>query len=207
MLRFCLLEIYMKSLYLRSFVAMLCALSVSACGSGGGNLLLGGAVVGLDRAGLILQNKGGADLVIDAGASTFVFPEYISSDQEFDVTIKASPSSAECKIANGKGKSGSYNVTSIVVTCTTFTHSLGGTVTGLNGGSITLVNGSDSLTLTPATVGYPKFTMPAKIPDGAPFGISILAQPTNGRTCYLMPPTGVGIMGATDITNVDITCI
>ena len=64
----------MKSLTLRSSVALACALTLAACGGGGGNLLLSGNVYGLTRDGLVLQNNGGAPYVISPSMGTFAFP-------------------------------------------------------------------------------------------------------------------------------------
>lgn len=202
----------MKSLYLRSGVALACALSLASCGGGDDNLLLGGYVFGLLKDGLVVQNNGGPDLAIPKGASTFTFPQLISSDSDFDVTIKTQPPSTECKVVNGKGKSGAYSVTSVEIRCITFSYDLGGTISGLNSEGLVLINGSQRQAI-PA--GATSFTMTkfknndgvtyesGRVPDGQPYGITILQQPT-GRTCSVA--NGTGTMGNTAQNNVVVTC-
>ncbi|NML61448.1 hypothetical protein HHL21_10235 [Massilia sp. RP-1-19] len=202
----------MKSLYLRSSVALACALGLAACGGGDDNLLLGGNVFGLLKNGLVIQNNGGPDLAIPAGSTGFSFPQLISSDSDFNVTVKAQPSSTVCTVVNGKGKSGAYSVYSVEIHCITSSYDLGGTVSGLDVPGLVLINGSQRVTILP---GATSFTMTkfknddgktyesGRVPDGQPYGITILQQPT-GRTCRVA--NGVGTMGNTAVKNVAVTC-
>lgn len=190
----------MKSLTLRSSVALACALSLAACGGGGGNLLLGGTVSGLTKAGLVLQNNGGAPLTIAAGQSTFAFPDLLKSDEDFNVTIQSAPTSAVCTVVNGKGRTGAFNVTTVQVNCLTNAYALGGSITGLDVGGLVLNNGADRVTVA---AGAASFSL-AKVADGAPYGVTVLTQPT-GRTCSVQ--NGVGTMGAAAVSNVQVTCV
>lgn len=190
----------MKSLTLRSSVALACALSLAACGGGGGNLLLSGSVFGVNKDGLVLQNNGGTPLPIPAGSSTFAFPTLISNDEDFNVTIQSSPSNAVCTATNNKGKSGAYNITSIVIDCIINTYDLGGNISG-DATGLVLVNGADRLAIT---AGQTSFKM-TKVADGAPFGVAVLTQPTSGRTCSVQ--NGVGTMGAAAVANIQVNCI
>lgn len=192
----------MKSSYLRAGVALACALGLAACGGGGGEIYLGGSVVGLTKDGLVLQNNGGSDLTVPAGASSFVFKNLIRTDSNYNVTVKSQPSNASCVVQGGTGNSGAFNVNSVVVVCTTFTHELGGTVSGFPtgaAGDLVVVNGSDKVTI-PA--GATTFKM-AKVAEEAPYGLTILSQPA-GLSCSIA--NGVGKMGTTDISNVQISC-
>ena len=201
----------MKSLYLRSSLALACALGLAACGGGNDNLQLGGSVTGLLKSGLVIQNKGGPDLAIPAGATSFVFPELISSDDDFDVTIKTLPASTKCDVVNGKGKSGAYSVYSVEIRCTTTSYDLGGTITGLDAPGLVLINGSQrqaipagATSFTMTTFKEDKVTYDSgRVPDGQPYGITILQQPT-GRTCSVA--NGTGTMGSSAVTNVVVTC-
>src|SRR5258705_386831 len=114
----------MKSLKLRSSIALACALSVAGCGGGGGNLGLGGSIFGLTKPGLVLQN--GADTKkIDAGATSFFFDRLLANDENFDVTVGTQPTAAHCDVTNGKGNTGAFTVSSVIVTCTTESHAIG----------------------------------------------------------------------------------
>lgn len=189
----------MKILTLRSSVALACALSLAACGGGSGSLLLAGSVSGLTKPGLVLQNKSGPLLSVAAGSSSFTFNELLANDEEFDVKIATQPPGAVCTLANNKGKTGSYNVTSVAVTCKTNTYDLGGKISGLDVGGLVLVNGADRLTFTAAATEF-KFS---KIDDGAPYGVTVLTQPA-GRTCTVQ--NGVGNMGSAAIDTIRVTC-
>lgn len=198
----------MKSVYLRSCVAVACALGLAACGGGSGNLALGGSIIGLTKNGLILQNNGGPELTVNAGTTQFTFPELIGSDQSFNVTAK-NPQGAKCTVANGSGKSGAYNVLSVIVTCVTDSYDLGGTVSGLDVNGLVIVNGSDRQEI-PA--GATSFTMSrfsgttyvsGRVFDGAPYGVTILTQPA-GRSCSVV--NGVGVMGSAPVTSIQIKC-
>ena len=189
----------MKSLSLRSSVALACALSLAACGGGSGNLLLGGSVSGLTKPGLVLRNKTGPLLPIAAGSTTFAFNELIGNDQDFDVEIATQPTGAFCGLANNKGKSGAYNVTSVAVVCKTNTYDLGGKISGLDVNGLVLVNGADRLVVTAGTTDFKL----SKIDDGAPYGVTVLTQPT-GRSCSVQ--NGVGTMGSAAIDTIRVTC-
>ena len=201
----------MKILTLRSSVALACALSLAGCGGGGGNLLLGGTITGLSKDGLVLQNNGGTPLAVAAGSQVFSFPDLLSNDQDFNVTIQSAPASAVCTIANGKGKTGAFNVTSVVVTCITNSYALGGTISGLGDATgLVLVNGADRQEISPGATSFTMTRLKAdgsyssgKVGDGSPYGVTILTQPA-GRTCTVL--NGVGTMGAAPVNNVQVNC-
>jgi hypothetical protein len=202
----------MKSLTLRASVALACALSLAACGGGSGNLLLGGTVYNVTKDGLVLQNNGGPALAIPAGSTSFAFPALLKNDEDYNVTIQSSPSNAVCTVVSGKGRMGAFNVTSVIVNCVVNTYDLGGTISGLgNATGLVLVNGPERQEIA---AGATSFTMTrlnadgtyasGKVGDGAPYGITVLTQPT-GRTCSVQ--NGVGTMGAAAVGNVTVTCV
>ena len=93
----------------------------------------------------------------------------------------------------GGGSSGGGNSTS---------YSVGGTVSGLAGSGLVLQNnGGDNLTIA----GAGPFAFATKVASGMPYAVSILTQPTgSGETCAVTNSTGT--MGASDVTNVAVTC-
>ncbi|MBZ2208006.1 hypothetical protein [Massilia soli] len=202
----------MKSLYLRSSIALACMLGLASCGGGDDNLVLGGNVYGLLKDGLVIQNNGGPDLAITAGASNFVFQQLISSDSDFNVTIKTLPASTTCDVVNGKGKSGAYSVYSVEIRCITASYDLGGTISGLNSEGLVLINGSaqqiipagaTSFKMTKYNNAVPPVAVSGQVPDGQPYGITILKQPASG-TCSVA--NGTGRMGSGPVTSVVVTC-
>jgi len=200
---------------LRAGLALACALSLSACGGGDGEFYLGGTVYGINKGNLVLANNNGAEVTITQ-AGTFFFPELVDADSNFDITVKSVPdnieSPAACKVSGGKGKA-TFNISTIIVSCTINTHELGGTVTGLagaQGGSLVLVNGADRVELAPAAL--PAGTAPAAVPqsfafakvaEDAKYGVVILSQPSD-RRCEIS--NGNGTMLKANITNVQVTC-
>ena len=189
----------MKILTLRSSVALACALNLAACGGGSGNLLLAGTISGLNKPGLVLKNKS-ETLTIDPTATTFTFTQLLKNDEDYNVTIQSSPSNAVCTVVSGKGRTGAFNVTSVIVNCVVNTYDLGGSVSGLGASPVVLVNGADRVTVAP---GATSFSF-AKVADGAPYGVTVLTQPTD-RTCSVQ--NGVGTMGAAAVGNVTVTCV
>jgi RNase P/RNase MRP subunit p29 len=202
----------MKSIYLRASVAAACALALSGCGGDDGNLLLSGTVYGLTKEGLVLQNtKNGATLAVPAGSQGFAFNELLGSDTEFEVVVKTQPTAAKCEVTYGKGKTGAYNINSVIVTCITNSYDLGGTISGLTTDGLVLINGAQRVTV-PANATSFKFTtykadgtyLTGRIPDGAPYGVTVLTQPA-GKTCTVA--NGTGLMGSSDnLTTIQVTC-
>ena len=93
----------MKSSILRAGVALACALGLAACGGGDGDLYLTGTITGgVTKDGLVLQNNGGDDLAISANATSFQFANRVSTDDQFNITVKSTPSNVEkCYPVNG----------------------------------------------------------------------------------------------------------
>ena len=191
----------MKNSYLRAGAALACAAVLSACGGSDGELLLGGYVYGVTKAGLVLTNNGGSDYAVPAmasGSGEFYFPELIGTDDRYDVAVKESPSNTSgCTIENASGRAG-YHVTTIYVTCTLKTHELAGSISNLQG-TLVLVNGSDRKEIA---AGATSFQM-EKIAEDSPYGVSILTQPAN-QTCSIS--NGSGTMGTGNVSNIAITC-
>jgi len=191
----------MKSSYLRAGAALACALALSACGGGDGDLAIGGAFVGVTKPGLVLQNNGGGDLAVQptsTGTGTFFFQDLVETDSDYNVTVKSIPSNASgCEPSQNRGKV-AFTVTSVRIICTIRQHELKGSVSGL-AGNLVLVNGADRVTV-PA--GATTFAM-AKVNEDAPYGVTVLTQPEN-QTCTVS--NGSGVMAQADVTNVAVTC-
>lgn len=191
----------MKSSTLLAGSALACALALSGCGGSDGDLFVGGSFVGVTKAGLVLQNNGGADLVIEPtnnGAGNFAFPQLVETDSSYNVTVKSFPSNAsKCEAFQNTGKV-AFNITTVQIVCTIRQHELKGTVSGLTG-TLELVNGSDKVTVAP---GATSFAM-TKINEDAPYAVGILTQPAN-QTCTVA--NGSGTMGSNDVTNITVTC-
>ena len=193
----------MKSLYLRSCVALLCAVGLAGCGGGHGTLVLAGTVTGLTQPGLVLTNNGASDLTVATGTLTFQFADLLNTDAKFDVEVKTQPTETKCTPSSNTGTASSFNTTTVLISCVTNTYSVGGKVSGLSANSgLKLINGSDILTINDAT-GV--FMLPTKVAFGAPYGVTVLQQPV-GKTCTVS--NGVGrITTPGDVASVQVSCI
>jgi len=190
---------------LRAGLALACALSLSACGGGDGDVYIGGTVTGVTKAGLILTNNGGDDLAVNTSGS-FVFSTLVETDAGYKVEVKAVPPNVEkkedCVVSNGTGKA-VFSVSSVVVSCKIRTHALGGSIIGLGGAAnLVLVNGTDRKEIVPTGTDPQTFAM-TPVSEDVPYGISILRQP-DGRTCTVEQASGK--MLATDVNNVVVRC-
>jgi hypothetical protein len=215
----------MKSVYPRAGLALLCAVILSACGgSGSGSMLLQGSISGLSKPGLILINRStGEKLPIEAGASAFQFTRLIAVDESFDIQVDTQPTGAKCTLTDNTNKANSFTSYRTVVSCTTNPWILSGLVKGLvddgvagNNDGVTLANGPDTVyvapSVPPAAAGADvKFSFANTVGEGSPYGVTVLAQPTN-RTCSLTAPTtgtvaGTGLMPAGNYDGLVVTCV
>jgi len=192
---------------LRAGIALACALSLSACGGGDGDVYIGGSVSGVTKEGLVLTNNGGDDLAVPAGASDFFFNTRVETDAGYDVKVKAVPPNVDgienCFVSGGSGRA-VFTITTVRVACRIRTHALTGNVIGLGSATgLVLVNGTDRQTITPSGTDPQAFSM-APVTEDLPYGVTILAQPT-GRQCTVENATGT--MRATDIGNVVVRCV
>jgi hypothetical protein len=163
---------------------------------------VGGTVSGLAGSGLVLAD--GTSTVAIAKNGAFVFPTKLKSGAAYAVTVKTEPSSPAqtCAVTNGKGTV-KGNVTSVKVTCTSSTYTVGGTVVGLAGSGLVLADGNgDSL----AIAANGAFTFPTKLATGMTYSVTVSTQPTSPwQTC--MVTNGNGTVGAANFTNVAVTCV
>ena len=199
----------MKSSILRAgVVALACALGLSACGGGSGDLYLTGAVYNVTKDGLVLQNNGGDDLAVASPYTSFQFSNRISTDDQFNITVKSVPSNVakvtDCVVNNGKARANYYTIAQISVTCTIRQRALTANIVNLTTSGLVIINGADRQTVAAGTTSV---TMAPVNEDGA-YGVTVLQQPT-GQTCSVSGGgngKGSGTMGATEDTTVTVTC-
>jgi trimeric autotransporter adhesin len=182
-------------------------LVVAACGgSGGGSTptyTVGGSISGLTGHGLVLGNNGADPLTVSADGS-FTFRSGLGNGSIYKVEVVTQPTSPTqtCSVANASGVISAANVTTVQVTCTTNTFTVGGTVAGLSGSSLTLSdNGSDQLSVS----ANGSFTFQTAVPDGTPYSVAVRTQPTAPtQTCAVANANGT-ISGG-NVSTVQVTC-
>lgn len=194
-------------------------LVLAGCGGGGGGsgpdlvtptYSIGGTISGLTGNGLVLNLNGTGcpscrDLAIAAGATSFSFPGAALAAAPFVVTVKTQPTgpSQTCTVANGTGTVGSSDITSIQVTCTVNSFTVGGSIAGLVGTGLSLrLNAGAPVPVAPGATG---FAFPA-VPSGAAYAVTVGSQPTNPtQDCTVA--NGTGTVGAGNVGNIVVTCI
>jgi environmental stress-induced protein Ves len=194
------------------------ALGLAACSNGRGSLddggggsgqqqappkvTIGGTVAGLSGSGLVLQNNGGDDLAVTANG-TFTFKTSIDGGTPYNITVLTQPTgpSQACSIANAAGTAAN-NVTSIAVTCSTGSFSVGGTVSGLSGSGLVLRNNNgDDLPI--ASNG--SFTFATELASGSAFAVAVATQPSRpSQTCTVADASGT--IGGSDVRTVKVSC-
>jgi hypothetical protein len=203
----------MKSLFRRPALALalLAGVALAACG-GKAMFTVGGvfekdtSYPGLIYSGLVLTNAGNS-LAVPAGATTFAFPNQIAYGETYLVDVGTQPLHQTCVVANKSDTAGRMAAIGVVVQCTVNSYTVGGTVTGLTGGTLVLINGSSggAVNVTPSTTAdLPVFTFGAVFYNVA-YGVSVLTQP-DGLNCTV-GPTGTGVMGDAAVTNIAVSCV
>ena len=176
---------------------------------------VGGTMSGLSAGDSVaLLDNGGDTLFVSANGS-FSFPTPLASGAAYAVTVKSNPIvpiAETCVVAAGTGTVATANVTTVQVTCTINTYTIGGTVTGLAAGGsfVMLDNNTDSLTITGST-----FKFAVALQSGKTWSVSgptaaIVANQTTAtspipQTC-VVTANQTGTVGDANITNVGITC-
>ena len=178
-------------------------LAVISCGSGP-HYTIGGTITGLSGSGLVLLDNGGNNFTVSASATSFTFTTEIANGRAYSVTVSSQPSnpSQTCSMSSGSGTVSSANVTSVVVTCVP-DYTIGGTIAGLSGSGLVLLdNGGNDLTVG---AGATSFTF-SPLDSGSAYSITVLSQPSNpSQTCTVS--SGSGTVTSANVTNVAVTCL
>ncbi|MGX4643726.1 hypothetical protein [Massilia sp. SYSU DXS3249] len=188
---------------LRAGIALACALGLSACGGGDGDIYVGGQATGVTKAGLVLTLNGGSDLEVPTSGS-FLFKDLVETDSRYDVKVKSVPPNVEkiedCVVTNGTGRA-VFNVSNVFVTCTIRKWDLGGSIVGLgNRTGLVLVNGTDRVEI-PANAT--EFKM-AKVSEESPYGVTVLPTP-GGPNCTVENGSREK-MPSSNVTDIVVRC-
>lgn len=168
---------------------------------------ISGSVTGLSGTGLVLQNNGADDLLVNS--SNFTFSSPVANGGPYAVTVLAQPSGQSCSVINGSGTVATTDITDVQVSCVTNTpppptnYTIGGTISGLTGAGLVLRNnGSDNLAPNPNSATT-AFTFNTAIANGNPYNVTVSTQPV-GQSCSVT--NGSGTVAGANITNVQVTC-
>jgi len=190
----------------------LAAAMLAGCGGGDDNngtpppsagaFSIGGAVSGLGAGKTVtLQNAGKDDLTVNANGN-FVFATRLDNGIAYAVTVKTQPSGQRCTVTEGTGTA-TANVSTVQVRCENLaaaTYTVGGSVSGLAGGTVVLQNnGRDDLSV--ASNGG--FTFGTALAGGTAYAITVRTQPS-GQSCTVR--NGTGTVGSANVSTVDVSC-
>lgn len=179
-------------------------LAVACQGPGSGSAssqsyVVGGVVTGLSGT-LTLQNNLSDELVI-TNNGVFVFATKVSNTTAYSVTVKTPPAGQTCDVSNSTGQVNDADVTNLHVSCSTITHTVGGTVSGLTGGTLILQNNGGS---NLAVNSNGSFVFQSPLAPGVSYSVAVLTQPNN-QICGVL--NGSGTVGASNVTNISVSCI
>jgi sugar lactone lactonase YvrE len=184
--------------------AILLSCLLASCGSSDTDnntptYTVGGTVTGLSGT-LVLRNNGGNARTLTANGS-FTFSTALTKGTAYSVTVSNQPVGQTCTVANGSGTVGTANVTNVQVACTNNTYTVGGTVSGLQSGTLVLRNnGGDALSVT----ANGSFTFNTALTNGTAYSVTVSSKPV-GYNCTVT--NGAGTIGAANVTNIQVTCI
>lgn len=180
-------------------------LGLAACGGGGSDspqtVLIGGTVTGLAAGSQIVMNNNGDPALTVKTNGTFFFPKSVDSNGSYLVTINTQPTGQTCSVANFQGAGVTADVWNVKVTCSTVTHTVGGSVAGLGAGQQVTLNNNGADALTVSANGAFTFAMP--VPVNGSYAVTVAAQPA-GKTCTVSNASGSGVVA--DISDVAVTC-
>ena len=159
---------------------------------------IGGAVTGVSGT-LVLQLNGINSTNLTSNGS-FSFSTKLQRNALYEIKVLTQPAGQICAITGGTGTVGTADVTSIRVDCT-FT--VGGTVTGLVGIGLAMVNASNGDTFAITENG--NFTFAKGVAGGGSYNISVQTAPTNpAQICAVT--NGNGTVSGTVVTNIQVAC-
>lgn len=163
---------------------------------------VGGSVQGLEGKGLILKDKSGAELAVNA--TSFAFPRAFKDGDDYEVSIVGQPvgPSQVCELEHGSGKIAGADVASLGVVCKTSTFEVRGHVSGYMGKGLVLKNnGADDLQVDADGA----FTFATKVESGKGYEVSVGTQPSDPvQLCSVTHDQGT--IGASDVDDVQVDC-
>jgi 6-phosphogluconolactonase (cycloisomerase 2 family) len=163
---------------------------------------ISGNVSGLGGGKQVVLSNNNADPIALAGNGTFSFSTPVAYNGSYSVTVTTQPTGQICTASHGSGTGVTADVSNVSIECSNTTFSIGGTVSGLVGGSVVTLknNGGDARTVA-ANGG---FTFATPVTIGSSYSVTIGTQPA-AQNCTVTNGTGANIAAA--VSNVQIACV
>lgn len=159
---------------------------------------VGGTASGLAGTSVVLLDNGDDALTVAAdGPFTFATP--VADASAYAVTIQTQPAGLFCTSGMGFGTVATQAVTNVAITCSQYTLTIAGTISGLSATGLVLANGIDRLSVA---AGAMIFSMPAGVAVGSDYDVTVEANPP-GESCTVSNGSGTA---SAEVSNVSITC-
>ena len=210
------MKTYLKvKLWAGNSAIVLLMLALTACGSDTSetesdngvtqtSYLIGGEVLGLEGDEQV-EVKNNSEVLSLAVNGPFNFVEKQIENTSYNVTVTASPSGKTCQLENRAGIVSDADITNIVINCSIVdsnvdSFNVGGTLTGLESGTVTLANkGQDIMEVN----SNGSFTFSQKLTTGSSYNVTVIGQP-GGLSCEV--ENGLGTIADFAISNIVIIC-
>lgn len=163
-----------------------------------------GTISGLQGSGLVLANAtDGRTLAVDAGATTFALNV---TDGPYNIVVISPPiSPAQACTVNGGMGYGPQGAPNVTIACTSDIGLLGGTITGLTGSGLELVQSNGDVA-TPAA-GATTFRFASGLASGMRYSVGIGHQPVDAaQTCTIRRGKGV-MLGTGGVNDIAVECV
>jgi hypothetical protein len=163
---------------------------------------IGGTVSGLGNSKQVtLLNNGANPTTVVSPSYAFTFSTQVAYGGSYAVTVGTNPTGQNCTVTGGLGANVTANVTGVGIDCSTYTFTIGGTLSGLgNSETVTLLNNGANPTVLSAT-GL--FSLSPAVPYGTNYDVTVGTQPS-GQTCTVSNPSGINVTA--NVSNVNVSC-
>lgn len=145
------------------------------------------------------------------GAAAFSFNTALPSSANYTVSIEVQPTGQSCSVTGNDSNSGSgpfSNVTNVAITCVDTAFTVGGTLSGLGSGSVTVRNsvtaGGVTTTSDRTLFANGSFEFLGLVNKNSDWAVTILTEPS-GHKCSLANASGTNIQAS--VANVSVTCV
>lgn len=163
---------------------------------------IGGSITGLATNGQVTLVNNSVDPLIVSANGNFVFAAPVNYDGGYNVAVSTQPTGQTCTPSSNTGSGVTANVTSVSIVCSTNAYTIGGSLTGLASGQVTLEdNGADALVVNSNST----FTFATPVAYGGGYAVTVSTQPT-GQTCSVTNGSGSGINVTAGVSSVTIVC-
>ncbi|MCB2018069.1 MAG: hypothetical protein KDF54_11270 [Hydrogenophaga sp.] len=161
---------------------------------------VGGTISGLAAGRQVVLLLNGLHSLTRTSNDAFYFNVLLAHGSSYTVVVASQPLGQTCSVINGTGTI-TGPVTSVQVSCSTNTYTVGGSIVGLGAGKSVVLQNNAGNNLTRNVNG--NFVFSAAVPYGAPYAVSVLTQPSE-QTCSVA--NGLGTVGG-QVSNVAVSCV